>query len=108
MTYLVEFAIRAVRDLEILYAEKSVGESLAAARWYNGLEQAVFALASYPYRCPVAPEAQRTKRKLRNLLYGKKPHVYRVIYAVDEGRQTVWVLTIRHGARREFKPPDVE
>ena len=107
MTYLVEFAARAVRDLEILYVEKNAAESRAAARWYNGLEQAVYALASYPRRCPVAPEARRAKRKLRHLLYGKKPHVYRVIYEVDEGRQAVWVLTIRHGARRKLKASDL-
>ena len=76
-------------DLEILYAEKNAAESHAAARWYNGLERAVYALASCPYRCPVAPEARRAKRKLRHLLYGKKPYVYRVIYEVDEGRPAV-------------------
>jgi toxin ParE1/3/4 len=107
MTYLVEFATRAARDLEILYVEKNAAESHAAARWYNGLEQAVDALATYPNRCPVAPEARRAKRKLRNLLYGKKPHVYRVIYEVDEGRQAVWVLTIRHGARRKLEASDL-
>jgi len=84
MTYLVEFAARAARDLEILYKEKNATESHAAARWYNGLEEAVYALASFPQRCPVAPEARRAKRKLRHLLYGKKPNVYRVIYEVDE------------------------
>ena len=103
MTYLVEFAARAVRDLEILYVEKNAAESHAATRWYNGLEQAVYALALYPYRCPVAPEARRAKRKLRHLLYGKKPHVYRVIYEVDEGLPVVWVLTIRHGALRKLQ-----
>ena len=107
MTYRVEFPARAVRDLEILYLEKNAAESDAAARWYNGLEQAVYALASYPYRCPVAPEARSAKRKLRHLLYGKKPHVYRVIYEIDELRQTVWVLTIRHGARRKLKTSDL-
>lgn len=107
MTYLIELAARAARDLEILYVEKNAAESHAAARWYNGLEQAVYALASYPHRCPVAPEARRTKRKLRNLLYGTKPHIYRVIYEVDEERETVWVLTIRHGARRKLKPSDL-
>ncbi|MFI5114690.1 MAG: type II toxin-antitoxin system RelE/ParE family toxin [Terriglobales bacterium] len=107
MTYLIEFAARAVRDLEILYVEKNAAESHAVARWYNGLEQAVGALASYPRRCPVAPEARKAKRKLRHLLYGKKPHVYRVVYEVDEGRQAVWVLTIRHGARRKLKPSDL-
>jgi toxin ParE1/3/4 len=107
MTYLVEFAPRAVRDLEILYVEKSAAESRAAARWYNDLEQAVYALASHPHRCPFAPETRRAKRKLRHLLYGKKPHIYRVIYEVDEMRQAVWVLTIRHGARRKLKPSDL-
>jgi toxin ParE1/3/4 len=107
MTYRVEFADRAARDLEILYKEKNAAESHAAARWYNGLEDAVYALASYPNRCPVVPEARRVKRKLRHLLYGKKPHIYRVIYEVDDGRQTVWVLHIRHGARRKLKASDL-
>jgi plasmid stabilization system protein ParE len=73
MTFLVEFATRAARDLEILYVEKNAAESHAAARWYNGLEQAVDALATYPNRCPVAREARRAKRKLRNLLYVSRP-----------------------------------
>jgi toxin ParE1/3/4 len=103
MTYIVEFAARAARDLEILYLEKNAAESQAAARWYNGLERAANALVLFPNRFPLAPEARRTRRKLRHLLYGKKPHVYRVIYEVDERRQTVWVLTIRHGARRKLK-----
>jgi len=103
MTYIVEFAARAARDLEILYMEKNAAESQAAARWYNGLEQAVDAIALFPNRFPLAPEARGAKRKLRHLLYGKMPHVYRVIYEVEESRQTVWVLTIRHGARRKLK-----
>jgi plasmid stabilization system protein ParE len=56
MTYHVEFTGRASRDLQILYLEKNAAEPHAAARWYNGLEQIVYALASYPHRCPVAPE----------------------------------------------------
>jgi toxin ParE1/3/4 len=107
MAYRVEFTFRAVRDLEILYMEKKVVESLAAARWYNGLERAVTALATHPQRCPVAPEARRTKRKLRHLLYGRKPHVYRVIYEFEEKQKIVWVLTIRHGARRKLQEFDL-
>jgi len=107
MPYLVEFAARAARDLEILYVEKNAAESPAAARWYNNLELVVYALAPHPQRCPVAPEARRMNRELRHLLYGKKPHVYRVIYEVDEGRQAVLVLTIRHGARRKIEASDL-
>jgi len=107
MAFRVEFAARAARDLEILYVEKNVAESPAAARWYNGLEQAVYALETHPNRCPVAPEARKVKRKLRQLLYGSKPQVYRVVYEVDERRQEVRVLTIRHGARKRVEDSDL-
>ncbi len=105
MAYHIEFADRAARDLEALYVEKNAAESQAASRWYNALEKAVYELATYPHRCLVAPEARKRRRELRHLLYGKKPYIYRVIYEVDERRQTVWVLTVRHGARRRLSRP---
>ena len=43
------------------------------------------------------------KRKLRHLLYGNPPGVYRVIYRVLENKKLVHVLHIRHGARRKFR-----
>jgi toxin ParE1/3/4 len=107
MAYRVEFAARAARDLEILYVEKNAAESQAAARWYNGLEEAVYTLEAHPRRCPIAPEARRMKRKPRHLLYGKEPHLYRILYEIDERRQTVWVLTIRHGARKRIRGSDL-
>jgi len=103
MTYHVELTDRAVRDLEILYLEKNAAESQAAGRWFNGLEKAVCGLERHPFRCPVAPEARKMKRPLRHLLCGKKPRVYRVIYEIDEPQRTVWVLTIRHGTRRDMQ-----
>jgi plasmid stabilization system protein ParE len=107
MTYRVELADRAVRDLELLFLEKNAADSPAAARWFNRLEQAVCALGKYPSRCSVAPESRKTKRRLFHLLYGKKPHVYRVIYEIDDPRRTVWVLTIRHAARRQARKSDL-
>jgi plasmid stabilization system protein ParE len=101
MAYLVEMTARAARDLEILYLAKNAAESQVAARWFNGLEEAVSSLTTHPHRCPIAPETRTTKRQLRHLLYGKKPHVYRVVYEFQERPQTVWVLTIRHAARRK-------
>lgn len=106
MEYVVEFAARAARDLEILSLEKNAAESPAATRWYNRLEMAVHTLETHPNRCPVAPEARGLKRKLRHLLYGVKPNVYRVIYEVDERRRKVWVLTIRHAARKRLNASD--
>jgi plasmid stabilization system protein ParE len=103
MTYRVELTDRAVRDLEILYLEKNAEESQTAARWFNALEKAVLELERHPYRCPAAPESRSLKREIRHLLYGRMPHVYRAIYEIDELHGTVWVLTIRHGARQRLK-----
>jgi plasmid stabilization system protein ParE len=100
-------ADRATRDLELLYLEKNAVDSPSAARWYNRLEESVSALGRYPKRCPAAPESRKMKRKLRHLLFGRKPHVYRVIYEIDELQKAVWVLTIRHAARRKVKTSDL-
>lgn len=98
MEYHVELTDRAVRDLEQLFLEKNAFESISAARWFNGLENTVYSLHTLPRRGVAAPEARRFGRALMQLLYGKKPHIYRVIYEIDEGKKMVVVLAIRHGA----------
>ena len=107
MEYFIEFADRAARDLNALYERIHASESTAAARWYNGLEKAVYTLKDMPRRCPEAPESKKAKRPLRHLLYGKKPHIYRVIFEIDEARKMVRLLTIRHGAMEEAKPGEL-
>jgi toxin ParE1/3/4 len=103
MAYRVEFTDRAARDLASLYEEKHADETEAAARWFNGLEKAVGTLEYLLRRCSAAPESGKIGRTLRHLLYGKKPHVYRVIFEIDKVHKAVKILTIRHGARQEFK-----
>jgi len=103
MAYRVELTHRAARDLASLYEEKHADEFEAAARWFNGLEKAVGRLESLPRRCSAAPESKKAGRPLRHLLYGKKPHVYRIIFELDEPQKVVQILTIRHGARQEFR-----
>ena len=99
MPYVVELTERAQRDLEYLYVLKNAEESKAAADWYNRLEVAVQSLAVSPKRSPLAPEGRLHNRELRHLLYGRKPHVYRIIYELEARRKRVLVLTIRHGAQ---------
>jgi len=52
-------------------------------RWFEGLNRAVASLASMPSRCPFAPENAEFPFEVRHLLYGRKPHIYRVIFTVD-------------------------
>ena len=105
MAYLVELTARAARDLESIYEEIHAEESLPAARWFQRLEQAILTLERIPRAWPKAPEAEKVGRPLRHLLYGKKPHVYRVIYEIEES--TVRVITVRHGAREWARPADL-
>jgi len=103
MAYLVRITTRAERDLESLYEEINARDSAAARQWYRGLEQAILSLSEAPKCCAVSPENKR----LRHLLYGERPHVYRVIYRVDNRQGQVDVLHIRHGARRKFRASDL-
>lgn len=103
MEYRVEITARAERDLAGIYTHIDAERSDSALRWYRGLKEAVLSLETLPNRCAIAPE----RRSLRHLLYGAKPHVYRVIYRVFEKQKRVEVLHIRHGARDELQEPDV-
>ena len=103
MAYLVNITSRAERDLAHLYGEINATHSDAALKWYRGLKEAILSLEDHPNRCPATPE----KKELRHLLYGRKPHVYRVIFRVLEKQKHVDVLHIRHGARRKLKTSDL-
>lgn len=103
MAYLVDIKPRAELDLGEIYEAVDAEHSGAAFRWFNGLERAVLTLEETPARCPATPE----DRDLRHLLYGNKPHIYRVIYRITEKHNRVDVLHIRHGARQAFNPRDL-
>jgi plasmid stabilization system protein ParE len=72
--------------------------TIHADAWLNGLEEAVEGLAEMPTRWPLARENREFDEPVHQLLYGKSPHVYRVLFIVRA--DMVYVLHIRHGARR--------
>ena len=55
----------------------------AGERWFVALCTAIASLANLPSRCPLAPENQDSPVELRQLLYGRRPHVYRVLFAIE-------------------------
>jgi plasmid stabilization system protein ParE len=102
MTYRVETAAAAEQDadaiLEWLLSERA-GDT--GKRWFLALQDAIASLAEFPTRCPLAPEDTAFPFEVRHLLYGRKPHVYRILFTIES--QTVYVLHIRHGRRRPLK-----
>jgi toxin ParE1/3/4 len=103
MAYRVEITPRAERDLVSLYNYIKAGDSPQAQTWYFGLKDVILSLRELPDRNPITPENKR----LRQLLHGHKPHVYRVIYRVRSKPRVVEILHIRHGARRRFESVDL-
>jgi plasmid stabilization system protein ParE len=98
MAYRVELTARALRDLRHVFVRINAEHSPQAAAWFGELETVILSLNEHPERGPATPE----KRTLRHLLFGKKPHVYRIIYAVHEPARIVRILHVRHGARAPF------
>ncbi len=96
MAYKISFAHEAVADLEHIYQYLQADASSSAAKWYRGLEAAILSLQQLPQRCPTTPEHPT----LRHLLYGNKPHIYRIIFSISEPESTVNIAQIRHGARK--------
>ena len=103
MAYLVKLTSRAERDLAHLFEEINAKHSDAAQKWYGHLKEAILSLDERPNRCPVTPETA----KLRHLLFGRKPNIYRVIYRVMARQKSVEILHVRHGARRKLRTSDL-
>jgi toxin ParE1/3/4 len=100
MAYEVRLARRALSDLRHIYGSIEAETSDAADTWFRGLESAIFSLETDPSRSPITPE----RPNLRHLLYGNKPHIYRILYSINEDERVVNVAQIRHGARRPLAP----
>jgi plasmid stabilization system protein ParE len=98
MDFRVELTDQAKHDIASVYAwlqTQDAGE--AGTRWFVSLREAINSLGALPGRCRVAPESGESPVEIRQLLYGRRPHVYRILFAIDD--QVVHVLHVRHGRR---------
>ena len=101
MAFRVEFRPRAEHDLEALFRRLVQEAPLRGPRWINRLEDAVYSLREMPERCPIVRQFSRPAVAVRQLLYGRYPHVYKVYFMVAVN--TVSILHIRHAMRKEPK-----
>lgn len=98
MAFRVEFLPRAKNDLDSLFLWILSTAPLHGPNWFNGLEQTILSLCEQPERCPVARTLSTQFDTVRQLLYGRYPHVYKIYYRV--AGEAVEILHIRHGARK--------
>jgi plasmid stabilization system protein ParE len=70
----------------------------AATRWHVGLEKAIATQSKMPEHCPVAEdESEQLGITLRQLLYGRRQGVYRILFSIEG--ETVTLHYVRHSAR---------
>ena len=99
MDFRVELTDQAKSDIAAIHVWLVAHEAGdAGARWFAALRQAIDSLHALPARCPIAPESREASVEVRHLLYGRRPHVYRILFSIEN--DVVHVLHIRHGRRR--------
>lgn len=102
MAYRVETTTQAEDDAAAILdwlLKQQAGET--GIRWFLALAEAIATLAKFPERCPLAPDNSAFPFEVRQLLYGRKPHAYRILFTIESN--TVYVLHIRHGRRNPVR-----
>lgn len=105
MAHSVHITTRALREIDAALEWLSERSRAAAVRWHEQLLEAVRSLENNPERCELAPESERSPGEIRQLLYGKRRGVYRVLFEVRG--DTVYILRVRHSAQALLDPGEL-
>lgn len=98
MKFIVRVQPLAEQDLDAAYLWIYRHAPETAGRWLVKFHDALASLADHPRRCGLAPEHSKLNRELRQLLIGRRPHVFRAIFVID--RDVVQIIRIRRASRR--------
>jgi len=101
MRYNVELSARAEADVREIYQYVREHGPANPDRWKAGLAAKLASLEKLPESCGLAPENEHTQATIRQRLYGP----FRILFIVRGN--TVYVLTVRHGARRFLEPDEL-
>ena len=98
MKYHIIIQPPAERDIQEAFswiAKESPGH---ADLWRKGLAETIGSLEVFPERGALVPEDDVFAEEIRELLYGKKGGIYRILFTIRE--RTVHILHVRHGSRK--------
>lgn len=105
MAHSVRITARALREIDAALEWLSGRSRAAAVRWHRQILTAIRSLEDSPERCGLAPESAWYPGEVRQLLYGKRRGVYRVLFEVRG--TTVYVLRVRHSAQDLLGPGEL-
>ena len=105
MPYTVRLTLQALAEVDTAFHWLNDRSPEAAARWYDRLMQTIQSLEKNPERYAFAPEAEWYQGGLRQLLYGKRRGVFRILYEIRG--DVVYIVRVRHGAQSLLEPGEL-
>lgn len=69
-----------------------------AEKWLWKVSEAITSLRKFPMRCPVAKESSAFNVEVRQLLFGGRPNMYKLLFTLR--RNEVFVLRVRSTRQR--------
>ena len=106
MKYQVRITRKAEHDIDaaLNWFRENLAEA-AANRWFANLLRKIDTLESLPTRCGMAAESDEMGVELRELMFGRRPAIYRIVFLTDGA--VVHILRIRHRRRDSLKPEEL-
>ena len=89
----IVFSSRAKTDLAEIVKFMAYDNPQAARKWSANIHQLVLKLADFPKMGRTVPEF--SNETIRELIKGQ----YRVVYKIDDEKDTIVIITIHHGRR---------
>jgi plasmid stabilization system protein ParE len=77
----------------------------AGERWFARLLETIDTLQTHPDRCAVAVESEDVGVEIRELHFGKRHGVYRIVFRIE--KRDVYILRVWHAARDSLSPGDL-
>ena len=94
MVFQVRISRKAEIEIEAAYEWLKQSNASYADRWFQGLMNRLATLQEKPKRCSLATENNVFPEEVRQLLYGKRKNVYRILFVIRES--TVFIVYVRH------------
>ena len=106
MTFQVDITPGAESEIEKAYNWYRGQNPSFADRWFRELMNTIATLQEKPRRCALAVENDVFSEEVRQLLYGKSRHVYRILFTIRT--DAVYVLYVRHAAQAPITEEELE
>jgi plasmid stabilization system protein ParE len=106
MTFRVVLQRLASADVAEAYEWAASRAPDEASKWVSRLEKTLGTLAEHPDQCPLARESSKVAIEVRELLFGRRPYVFRVLYVIDG--DVVRILRILRAQQRFLTKSQIE